>query len=240
MDWETISERARNGFLSEKSTGDLGLLLWEHSERVAQSARKIVSLPEVRSSNPDEVAIFAAALFHHSGWILRARAKQSLAGDQMFAPLSEADRDLGATLLQESLDGVVPAKTLARAVHAIRTSRDRDTNSMEGIVVAEADSLDEFGVLALWSTVRRVSTERRGIQAAIETWQRQREYRFWEARLNDSFRFDAVRSVARRRLARFAVLMEQLAEEHSGSDVDWEVGLDLPDSGGKVSASQST
>lgn len=237
MDWETVWERARNSFLNARATGDLGLLLWEHSTRVAQSARKIVCLREVRSANPNEAAIYAAALFHHSGWILSTRENQPLTADQMLAPLSDADRDFGATLLQESLDGLIPNATLASAVRAVRASGDRKTDSMEGIVVAEADSLDEFGVLGLWSTVRLVSSERRGIQNAIETWQRQREYRFWEARLNDSFRFKSVRSIARKRLARFAVLMEQLAEEHSGSDVNLEINSDLASPGAELSAS---
>lgn len=237
MDWETIWECARSSFLGATATGDLGLLLWEHSARVAQSARKIVSLREVRSSNPDVAAVFAAALFHHSGWILRARENQPLTPDQMLAPLSDTDRDYGATLLKESLDGLLSNEALARGVHAVRASGDRDTDSIEGMVVAEADNLDEFGVLALWSTVRRVSNERHGIQTAIETWQRQREYRFWEARLNDSFRFKPVRLIARKRLARFAVLMEQLAEEHCGSDVNLENSSDLANSGAEVSAS---
>ncbi len=55
----------------------------------------------------------------------------------------------------------------------------------------------------------------------IDKWKRKREYRFWEARLNDSFRFEPVRALAEQRLERFGLLMEELEQQHQGADLSF-------------------
>ena len=54
----------------------------------------------------------------------------------------------------------------------------------------------------------------------IDMWERKKEYRFWTARLHDSFRFKPVRELAEERLKRFERVMEELREQHKGRDVE--------------------
>jgi hypothetical protein len=45
------------------------------------------------------------------------------------------------------------------------------------------------------------------------------EYKFWAARLADSFHFPAVREIAKKRLERFEQMMTELEEQQAGSDI---------------------
>ncbi|MBU0718240.1 MAG: hypothetical protein KJ749_08335, partial [Planctomycetes bacterium] len=86
-------------------------------------------------------------------------------------------------------------------------------------IVAEAENLDEFGLQVLWPLIRRGAQDGKGIEAAIGTWQRRKEYQFWTARLADSFRFAPVRELAERRLAAFDQMMAELERHHEGEDL---------------------
>jgi hypothetical protein len=71
----------------------------------------------------------------------------------------------------------------------------------------------------LWSAIRRGAVDGKGVQAVLDTWRRKKEYQFWTARLNDSFRFEPVRELARRRLEKFERLLEELGDQHAAVDV---------------------
>ncbi len=229
MNWDAIWSRARADLVLVTDRGDEVRTLWEHASRVAENARRIAALPDVQATSLDESALVAAALYHDAGALERSREGGIISDEIMLKPLSPAEREDGASLMQKSLKTVLPAESLARATHAVKSLGNRKIESIEGVVVAEADCLDEFGALSLWTMVRRGAAEGRGIQAAIDTWHRQKEYRFWEARLKDSFRFPAVRMVAQRRLAVFADLMNQLARQHAGDDVRFDAVPNIED-----------
>ena len=230
MQQDAIWSRARADLLIKTEQGPYDLFLWEHSVRVAQNARSIAQLAEVRSTSPDEAAVFAAALYHEAGWIVRFRDGEIPREEILIRSMSFPHREQGALMLERSLAKLLPADSLAHASQAIRTLDDRNMESIEGKIVADADNLDEFGVLSLWTTIRRGTVEGKGIQAVIDTWHRRREYRCWDARLKDSFRFAPVRAAAKRRLANFERLMRELEDEHQGADLAYhsESGRPVP------------
>jgi hypothetical protein len=219
MSADAIWNRARTDLVILTEQGDEDPFLWEHSARVANSAQQIAKLSTVQSASPDETAILAAALYHDSGWIVRLKAGEVERREALLRPLSEADREQSAVVLERRLGRLLPPQTLVRAAEAIRTLKDREIESIEGQVVTEADNLDEFGVLSLWTTIRRGTIEGKGVQAVVETWRRRKEYRYWDALLKDSFRFPAVRAVAQTRLEQFDRLMQELETQHDGADV---------------------
>ncbi len=219
MQTDVIFSRARADLVTATEHGDEDVFLWEHSVRVAQSARRIAELPVVQDASADQPAIVAAALYHDAGWIAQLHKGEIQRNEILLHTASEAQRDQGALMLERSLAGLLPRESLVRASRAIRTLNDRDSESIDAQVVCEADNLDEFGVLSLWLTVRRGAIEGRAVQALIDTWHRRKEYRFWEARLNDSFRFAAVRAVAEKRLEQFEHLMEDLERQHKCADL---------------------
>ncbi len=223
MQLDAIWNRARADLVATTEHGDEDVFLWEHAVRVAENARRIVMLPVVQEASPDETAVVAAALYHDAGWIVRLRNGEIKRDEILIRPMSESHREEGAALMERSLSRSLSHDSLTRASQAIRALNDRGIEPIEGQVVCEADNLEEFGVLSLWSTIRRSAIDGKGVQTLLETWRRRKEYRFWEARLNDSFRFAAVRAVAERRLKQFESLMEELERQHKGVDL----GLDL-------------
>ncbi len=219
MDLEAIWKRARADLLIPNRRGDPDLFLWEHSFRVARTAQYLLHLPEVRKRAPDDCAVLAAALYHNAGWVSRYRGADADRLELLLGSLSEGDDEEGAHLMERSLSGLLPAGSLQLAAHVTRAVRDRATDLVEAHVVSDANNLQEFGVLYLWPAIRRGLLDGKGVQALLDTWRRKKEYRFWEARLTDSFRFQASREIARSRLEKIERLLAELEEQHNASDV---------------------
>ncbi|MGB2987209.1 MAG: HD domain-containing protein [Phycisphaerae bacterium] len=219
MQLDAIWHHARTDLVITNEHGDQDLFLWEHTVRVTRNARRIATLPTVQAASPDEAAIIAAALYHDAGWITRLQEGEIERAEILCRPASEAPCEQGAAMLERRLVKLLPADSLARASEAIRTLNDREIDLIEGQVVREADNLDGFGALSLWPTIRRGAVDGKGVQAVIDTWHAQKEYRFWKARLRDSFQFAPIRALAEKRLKKFERFMEELEQQHQGADL---------------------
>ena len=103
---------------------------------------------------------------------------------------------------------------------AIRQCSDRETTLPEARVLADADNLDDVGVLYVLRQFRQHQADGRSLEQLITSWSRQQEYRYWDARLNDGFHFErdarAGRSVASAAVEQF---MSALGRDHAGLDV---------------------
>lgn len=219
MDLESIQKTARSDLVLPMEDGELDVFLWEHSLRVARNAQQIAQLPGARALGVDELSTFIAGLYHDAGWASRAKSGEIDRMQVLLGPTSIGDCEVGAQVLERSLRGHVSPTVLEKAADAVRTRQDRASRSPDAIVLAEAEALDEFGVLPLWLAVRRGAVEGRGVDATIDSWIRKKEYRFWTARLTDSFSFSEVRELASLRLARIERLMAEVQLESIGQDV---------------------
>jgi len=215
---DPIWSRARADLVTPTAQGEVDLFLWEHSVRVSQSALQISKLPILRSQSPDDAAIVAAGLYHDAGWVVRLKDGEIERSEILVRSCPDTHREQGAAMMESALAGLLPSDSLERASQAIRTLNARDIESVEGRVVTEAENLDEFGILSLWTAIRRGALEGKGWQAVIDTWRRRKEYHFWTARLNDSFRFGKVRELAKERLASVERFMEDLEAQHQCRD----------------------
>lgn len=222
MHWDAIWNRAQADLVIKTEQGGEDPILWEHSARVAKSARQIARLPEVRAATPDETAVVAAALYHDAGWIAKLQGGEIHRGEilsRLKSGVLREHREYGARMLEDALAELLPRDSLPRASEAIRSLKNSRTESIEGQVVAEADYLDELGVLSLWSSIRRGAVVGGGVEVVIDTWRRRKEYRFWEKHLKESFRFAPVRAVAEKRLEILEQFMDWLEEQHGGEDL---------------------
>jgi hypothetical protein len=222
---EAIWNRACADLAIPTEQGDPDPILWEHSVRVARYAGWIAKLPEARGSSLDETAVLAAALYHDAGWVTRLRDGEIGRDEILLRPYPDNHHEQGALLLRASLSELMTGDSLASASNAIRTLGARGSDSVEGRILSDADNLDEFGIPSLWLMVRRGALIGKGVQAVIETWRRKKEYRFWNARLRDSFWFGQVREAAEKRLMEFDRLMRELEEQHNANDLEQELGI---------------
>ena len=114
---------------------------------------------------------------------------------------------------------MLPTETARRAVEAVRQCNDRHSDLIEAQVLAEAENLDDIGVMYLLRQFRQYQAEGRPLEQLLAAWKRQNEYRFWEARVADSFRFDLTRDLARTRLKAVAQFMGVLGTEQAAGDL---------------------
>ena len=210
--------RAREGLVISDGRGGEDVFMWEHTVRVTQAARQVAGGPDVPQADLDLDALTAAALYHDAGWAMQYRQGLINRAELLAKPTSDPLREAGAGLLETELAGVLSPGSLKRAAEAVCSHSQRKCELAEALVLGDAHSLDEIGTLSFWHTVRRQAMEGKGVQAALDTWKRQKEYRFWEARI-DNFRFESVRELARRRIQRLESFMAALASEHNGGDL---------------------
>ncbi|MCH8807784.1 MAG: HD domain-containing protein [Planctomycetes bacterium] len=194
--------------------------LCEHSERVMRAARMIAKLPEVAAREPDVTAVQVAGLFHDAGWAVQVRQGRLDRWQILSRPTNDIQRELGASLLKDEVAHMLPAETARRAIEAVRQCNDRHSDLIEAQVLAEAENLDDIGVMYLLRQFRQYQAEGRPLEQLLASWQRQHEYRFWEARVADSFRFDLTRDLARARLKAVAQFMGVLGIEQTAGDLE--------------------
>ncbi|MCH8150228.1 MAG: HD domain-containing protein [Planctomycetes bacterium] len=217
---DRVWQQARSDLIVATVTGDADLFLWEHSSRIARAACAIARLECVQILNPNPSAVTAAALYHDAGWVARFHSGEIDRCEILVRPPSETHREHGALMMENRLAELMPREAIRRASLAIRSMDQRGTDSVEGRIVFDADNLDEFGPLALWPAIRRGALDGKGIQAVIDTWQRRKEYQFWSARLNDSFHFEPVRKIAKKRLAIYEGIVQEVECHLSIADLE--------------------
>jgi hypothetical protein len=167
----------------------------------------------------EPLALPAAALFHDAGWAVQVKQGRAERSQVLGRPTNDIQRELGAGMMQEQIGHLLPAAALRIAGDAIRQCNDREATLIEARLLADADNLDEFGVLNVLRQFRQYQSEGRSVEQLLASWARQHEYRYWDARLNDGFHFETTRELARRRLAAVELFMSALARDHSGLDV---------------------
>lgn len=193
--------------------------LWEHSERVMHLARLLIHLPELQEDPADEAILSAACLFHLAGWAEQVRRGEIAPRQVLQRPTSDLQRELAASVLIEQAGDLLPDEVAQTAAEAIRQANNRYSKMPEAIVLAEAENLEGIGVIHVLRQFRQNNAEGRPLDQLLVSWQRQLEYSYWEARINDSLRFELTREVARQRLQAIERFMTSLADEREGDDV---------------------
>ncbi|MBI5865213.1 MAG: HD domain-containing protein [Planctomycetes bacterium] len=221
---EAVNAAAREVLTLRTSNGAPDLWLLEHSERVTKQAQALASIPELRAEPPDLTAVAIAALFHDAGWAVQARQGQVSTAQVCGRPTSDLQRELAVRAMNERLSGVLSGDVLQLAAAAIRECNNRYTTLAEAQVVAEAENLDEIGLLWVLRQFRQHQAEGRPLDQLLSTWRRQIEYHYWESRINDYLRWDISRRLARARLASVETFMAALARDRSGSDIAQALG----------------
>ncbi len=228
-DHDQLLRRARSELTlgSGKEPVDLGL--WEHALRTMVGAEMIVQLPELSGKEVDSVALRVAALYHDAGWAVQVREGRVSRERVLSRPTNDVQFELAAELVESSLKGAVPSRTIECAGRAIRSIRDRESDLIEVHIVSDADSLDQIGPLGFLQNLRRDLAEGRTLGQVLDAWHRQQEYHYWEARIRDGIRFEPVRELAWRRLAAMEPFMQALGEHVDAQDLAALLGIPAGD-----------
>jgi len=174
--------------------------------------------PNWLAAAPDDAAITAAAAFANVGWAIQVRQGQIDAWQILNRPTNDIQRELAIGALQDSADDL-DADSIELAAETLRHCNDRYTDLPEARALAEAENLADIGLPYVLRQFRRYQAEGRGVDELLASWNRQCEYQYWDARINDGLRFATSRQVARTRLEAVDRFMSALGEQTHAEDV---------------------
>ena len=201
-----------------KGTPDRYLI--DRAYRVLKHCGSIAQLSEVQRFQVDQECLNIAALFRDAGFA-RYASKEDKVARMVLADLTDEDlRDFSAQLIQEKLVEILNPRQLERVCSIVIESGRRETNLIEAIVLSDARNFDDMGAVGIFNELRRYVVHGRGVTEALESWNRKVEYDYWTARLRESFRFEAVRELARNRLKYAREFMEHLDIENKAGDLE--------------------
>ncbi len=193
--------------------------LWEHCERVRGLALMLARLPEWAAERPNEDVVSVSVLFHKAGWSEQVRSGL-IDRWQVFArPTSDVQRELAIDAMRERVAALLPDDVVDTAAEVIRQYTDRFTTLPEAQVLAEAENLEGMGLMFVLRQFRQYQAEGRPLEQMLVSWQTQREYRYWDVRINDGLRFEFSRTLARERIAAVDKFLSDLRVLLSNSDV---------------------
>ena len=192
--------------------------LLEHSERVMRLALLLAELPELRADPPDPTALAAAALFHDAGLAIQVRDGTLPLALLLTRPTSDSQRELGASELTERCGALLAVETLGLACEAIRQCNQRGSTLPEAQVLADAENLDEIGIIYVLRQFRQYQAEGRPLRQLVQNWVRQQQYRYWEARI-ERLRFRVSRQLAQQRLTEIERWMKLIETEAQAADM---------------------
>ncbi len=219
---DIIREIAQQTLKVPTLTGTMDNVLWDRTQRLLRNVEHISRLDEVKSRklSLDRNCLVAATYFCDAGFARYADAEDTSARI-VLADVSYAElQDFSTQVVNDKLSGAVSGPKIDKINKIILESHNKRTNMLEAMVLSDARNLDDMGVIGIFNEFRRYVIHGKGASDAIESWKRKIDYRYWEARLNESFRFESVRKIAKQRFNAAEYFMNQLTQENSARDIE--------------------
>lgn len=211
-------------------TGMCDNWLWDRTQRVVRNVDYICRMSEISEANLaiNRFCLICAAYFSDSGF-LHYSDSEEITSRVVLADLNVIDlRDFSVQVVGDNLAGVLSDAKIEKICKIIIESSNKFSEIIEAKILSDARSLDDMGAVGIFNEFRRYIVHGKGATDALNSWQRKVDYRYWEARLNESFRFESVRKIADRRFHSAEYFMKQLSIENSGKDLE-EVAMESLD-----------
>jgi len=219
---DIIREIARQSLCVSTATGAADNWLWDRTQRLLRNVERICELPELAEANLpiDRFALVAAAYFCESG-LGRYNEAEEMPSKPVLADIRFSDLlDFSTQIVTEKLTGKLAAAKINKINRIIVESGGNSTDMTEAMILSDARNLDDMGAMGMFNEFRRYAIQGKGASGALQSWQRKIDYRYWQARLKESFRFESVRVLAQRRHLAAEYFMNQLAIENSADDLE--------------------
>ena len=143
------------------------------------------------------------------------RGRTLATGRAAKATLRERAEEAAELLL--NVAGDADERLLDRTTRVLHEMPHRSPMLDEARLLADAVSLDDFGLIGLVVQAIQLARQGEGVLQLADGIQKREQYGYWEARLKDGFHFEPIRQLARRRLdaARQAatLLLSELQED---------------------------
>jgi len=196
--------------------------LWDRTLRIVRNVEHICRMPELTDKNAavDRFCLIAAAYFADAGFAHYADA-EDVSVQLALADVSQADLcDFSTQVVTDKLAGVLAGPRVDKICKIIVESSNRFTTMIEAMILSDARNLDDIGAVGLFNEFGRYAVHGKGVSDVLESWKRKVDYRYWQARLKESFRFESVRKLAEQRFGATEYFMNQLDVEHNARDLE--------------------
>lgn len=218
---DTIKEIAQRVLLVPMNIGMANNWLWDRTVRIVGNVETVCRLPEVAGVNMaiDRFCLTVAAYFADAGFTNYIGIETVEAG-LVLADINTSDlREFSTQIVFERLGNVLDKNKLNKVNRIITESNDRFSEMNEAMILSDARNLDDIGIIGVFNEFCGCGVHGKGVCDVLESWKKKVDYRYWEARLKESFSFESVRKVAVRRFAQAEEFMNQLAVENSATDL---------------------
>jgi hypothetical protein len=218
---ENIKGLAKKALTTSNDSFGLGRVLWERTERIVCNVEHICDLLESiqPSFEVDRFSLFSAAYFSESGFTVMWKRKNAPIIYPFFKSDSDEVLEYCREIIDSKLDLILSKEQIKKIKKIISESWNRSTSMTEAMVLSDARNLEDMGAIGIFHEFRRFMSEGKNISEVLLHWRKKIDYRYWQARLKDSFRFKDVRKLAEQRLAAAENFMNQLQTETQAGDL---------------------
>ena len=218
---ETIKKAAEQIMLVPSKMGLVNTWLWDRTQRIVRNVETIYQLPEIAGANIaiDKFCLAAAAYFADAGFTNYIGIETVEAG-VVLADVNTRDlREFSTQIVAEHLLEILDQSKISKINKIIMESNNPLAEMHEAVILSDARNLEDVGIVQIFNEFCACGVHGRGIADQLESWKKKKDYKYWEARLKESFHFDSIRKVAAQRYNQAERLMTQLAIEDSGKDL---------------------
>jgi hypothetical protein len=231
---DIIGQLAREVLVVKAPAGGFDYSLWDRAQRLVRNIEHISLLPELLEARPnmDCLCLSIAAYFCDTGFAQSANSRDSNKTDIL--PEGPAElvevinteelRRLSIRIVTERLGSILTTPQINKVNTIIIQSGDRFTNMTEAMILSDARNLEDMGLIGVFKEFRRCMLQGKAVTDTLQNWKRKIDYRYWQARLKESFQFKTVQSIAAKRFAAAESFMRQLSIENTAWDLE-ESGL---------------
>jgi len=219
---DVIREMAQQVLTVPTLAGTADNWLWDRAQRLVRNVEHICRLPELAEANlaVDRFCLTAATCFSDAGFA-RYADPEDTAARLVLADVTLGDLlDFSTQIVSDKLSGALAGPKIDKISRIIIESGNRFTDMTEAKILSDARNLDDMGAVGLFNEFRRYVVHGKGASDVLDSWQRKVDYRYWQARLKEGFRFESVRKLAAKRFSAAKYFMDQLGAENSASDLE--------------------
>ncbi len=218
---DVVRDLAKQTLIIPTSTSDVDNSLWDRAQRLVHNAKHICQLPELAKAGLqiDRFCLITATYFSDAGIAGHLKAEETTATSALSNAKNDYLLDLCTKVVEEKLESCIDKARIKKINTIITESNGHFTKSTEAMILSDARNLDDMGATGIFNEFRRLASHGKGLCDALQSWKKKIDYRYWQARLKESFRFESVRKLAEQRLSAAEYFMNQLKVETDAQDL---------------------
>ncbi|NIA16905.1 MAG: hypothetical protein GWO86_01025 [Planctomycetes bacterium] len=214
---DAVIQIAKKTILFDCVTTCDGHRLWHRMLRVVHNVEHIINLEDLAEADVpiDRFSLVVAAYFSDVCFAHKDNPMTQTPRPSQ----SKTSLEVSAQIAAQKLSSVLSKAQKINVGNIITESSNRFTQMTEAMILSDARNLDDMGAVGIFSELGILLSQGKNPSELLNAWQRKVDYRYWDARLKENFRFSSVRQLAQQRFDSVANFMNQLGVEISASDI---------------------